>query len=268
MTREEEVGQRNSEYRELSESLLGRPVKLFHRRFRGVKADHVSIAGALFSMAGIHLMESQHRAQKYSPKHTLAAVGLVGVGMLLDLFDGKLARVIRQEMTEEKEKYEDEKKGQAKDPLFDGVTETFQLLESAYTAHELGNRIGVKAAIFNLVTSNIPRTFKAVAGIIKKSVPETYKWYDPRIFGVSLGRKAPNNLSTFVHEAGVASNVTAGLANIEVAVERLSVVFNPDVKPTLSSKEADFALTRAKYLGIQSLVNLGVGFVAGRVLRG
>lgn len=268
MAVEVEIGQRNSEYRGISETLLDRPVRLFHTRFPGVKADHVSIAGVLLSMAGIHLMEHQHRAQKYSPRTTMAAAGLVGVGMLLDLLDGKLARVSRGEMTDEKAKYEDEKKGQAKDPIADSVIEALQSLESAYTAHKLGSRIEVESVIFNLASSNIPRTFKAVAGIFGISVPETYKPCDPRFFGTSLGRKVPNYLSTFVPKARAVSNLAAGIANTVVALERFNAFTSPNFDSTLSDKETDFAGTRAKYLGIQSVVNIGIALVAGRLFRG
>lgn len=269
-----DVGQRNSEYRQISEAFLDRPVKIFHARFPSVSADHVSTAGVVLSIAGIHLMESQHRIQKYNPKKTLLAVGLVGIGMALDLFDGKLARLRRSEMPSDEDKLKDEKIGQVKDPFFDGIVETVQALESAYTAHVLGSDIRKKAAFFSLMTSNIPRTLKAVAGMFEKSVPESYKPYDIRFFGTSLGRKVPNYLSTLISRSGGFTNIIAGLANTGVGIERMlavidgiGTIFDPSVKPELSSKEIGFAGARAKYLGIQTVGNIVVALVASKVLK-
>lgn len=275
-----DVGQRNHELRELSESLLDAPVALFHRKLPGAKALYVSIGGAVISMAGIHLMENQHRAQKYNPKITGLAIGLVGLGMVCDLIDGKLARLIRSEMTDEKKKLDDEKKGQAIDPIIDGIIETFQYLESAWTAHKLGRKTAVKASIFNVITANVPRTWKAIAGTFAIPIEEGYKIWNPRFWGTSLGRKLPNYASTFAPHpeingvelpVGEFANIVTGTANTKVGMERLDKVAypplgQPGVVP-MSNKEVEFAKYRAPRLAVQSLVNIGIGFVASRILR-
>lgn len=268
------TGQRNSEYRKLSERFLDVPVRKFHELFPKVTADQVSGLGVVLSVAGIHLMESQKRAGKYNPHKVLLAGILLGLGWSMDLFDGKVARERRKELATEKERYEDEKIGQVKDPLFDSVIETAQCLESAYTSHKLGNRFGVATALWNLATCNVPRTFKAVAGIVNKSVPEAYRPYDPRFFGTSLGRKIPLSIATFFPEVASYANLVGGVANTVVGVERARTAsdgfdraFDPNKKAELSNKEIDFALPRAGYLGVQSLVNLGVALVAGSLLK-
>ncbi|MBI2600015.1 CDP-alcohol phosphatidyltransferase family protein [Candidatus Daviesbacteria bacterium] len=179
---------RNSNWRQSTKG-LDYPVKIFHHVFPNVKANHITAAGVMLSVAGIELMERQHRLGKSSGRNTGIAIGLTLAGMACDLFDGKLARLTRGEMADEEEKLEDEMKGQAYDPMADGIIEAFQSLASACTASKLGRKKEVSAALFNLATCNLPRTFKAVAGIFGRVVPETYKPYDFRFFGTSLGRK-------------------------------------------------------------------------------
>lgn len=63
-------------------------------------------------------------------------------------------------------------------------------------------------------------------------------------------------------------NTLTGTANSVVAVERLGVIFHePSYAYILNVKESDNAAFRAKYLGVQSLVNIGVALAAGWMLR-
>lgn len=236
-------------------------VRIYHKKInpKGT-AFQVSLGAAVSSIIGIHLMERQHRADRYSKVITTVAVGLMVVGALGDLCDGKLARLIRSEMADPEEARRDEEFGQFIDPFFDGAVETWQLGESAYTAYKLGHKKVVASILFNMVTSNIPRTLKAFVGMFGGNPPETYLPDDERFFGTSLGRKIPNYTATLTSDMDVREglNRATGIANCLVAADR---IFGPNSDKKLTEKDIAHAKYRAPRLALQSLVNFGVAGV-------
>ncbi len=267
------VGQRNSPYRKLPETILNPLAKFVYKIAPNLEAKHVSDAGEALTEWGISVQEYKNRNEKFfkatgvsTKPLTLLAAGAVAVGLSFDLGDGIWARFKRSRMTDEQKKLEDEKEGQAYDPEVDGKIEAKQSEESKKTAELLGRPWGVRAARFTQGTSNLARTAKAITGAITEvSVPETYKPWDFRFWGTSLGRKALY-LATFyprIKSVPVQEMVHFGVgaANVWVTGERINAIFDQSVKPRLSDKEIDFAKFRAKRLGLLSMKNLAHALV-------
>lgn len=271
----EESAVRNSRLRSLI-NFVDPTVESFHESFRKVKAPHVTAAGAACSIVGIGIAEYQNITGKHTRGRTALAVGLCLLGATLDLFDGKLARVIRSEMTDEKAKEKDEDWGQAEDPLADGIIEACQAGSAAVTAWKRGDRWGVRLALGRLATTNLPRTAKAIAGCFGIEVPETYRLKDVlhgdiRSFGTSLGRKIPNYGATFVDTAGGISvqnklDAVTVPANAIVAAERFGTLLTSGRELVLSEKEIRHAKIRTVVLGLESLAFLGVAYFLGKKL--
>lgn len=260
---------RNSHLRRHT-SIFDEPMEWAHQTFRWLKADHLTVIGIGFSILGIEVAEYQNRMGKYSPKLTLLAITSSVVGALNDLWDGKLARLERAEITNQKQNHHHEKMGQVKDPAADGFIEGYQALASAQTAYQRGDKFGVKAALFKLRTTNLARTVKAVANSFGVAVPETYSFLDPRFWGTSLGRKAPNYIATMAPEikgipVQAILDTASGVANVLVAADRISRIFF--TKPTLSRKEVEHGRTRAVYLGVQSIANFYASKIAEKHLK-
>lgn len=269
----DESAVRNSELREKTD-FVDPVVRAFHRKFPKVAAWHVTAAGVIFSIAGIWLAEHQNRVGEHPHKRTAIAAGSVLLGATLDLLDGKLARTIRDEMADDEAKDIDEKKGGALDASADGVIEAAQAAISAWTSHRFGDRRAVFMALARLATTNLPRTAKAIAGSHGISVPETYGFKDVlhgdiRIFGVSLGRKIPNYLATFVNSRKsfqVGTDVVAVPANLVVTADRLGTLATSGLQGKLSNKETRHAQFRAGVLGAESLTFMGIAYFLGRRL--
>lgn len=276
---EEESTVRNSELREMT-SFADSAVEAFHKikPFRNVKAWHVTALGVLFSIAGIELAEHQNRTGKHIRSMTVLAFSSSLIGATLDLLDGKLARVIRSEMIDDKAKDEDEARGGATDAAGDGIIEAWRAGSSAFTAKKKGNSYAVKAALFTLAITNLPRVAKAIVGCFGFKVPETYRIRDilhgdPRFFGVSFGRKFTNYPATLINEVEGVS-VQAGMdtigsiANGIVTAERLSAFITAKGERELSPKEMRHARTRALVLGSEALLFGGTAFILGKHLLG
>lgn len=262
---------RNSKLRELT-SFIDPAVASFHKKFPKVKAWHVTAAGVILSCAGIHLAEHQNRTGKHSVLTTSAAFVLGGVGASMDVIDGKVATVIRAEMTDEKKRARHETIGQAIDPVADGLIEAFQAGSAAYTAHLRGNRLGTKLALLRLATTNLPRTAKALAGWLGGfKLMETYGIKDVlrgdiRFFGTSLGRKVPNYAATLASPVQKTMDALAGPANILVTADRLGVLMNPKGELALSDKDIEHAKVRTLVLGVESAAFIGTAYFLGKKL--
>lgn len=271
MSVEQGVGQRNSPFRKLPETVLNPVARLAYAVAPGLEAKHISDAGRGLTEDGIKLQEYVNRNEEFfkafkvsTTPMILIAAGIVGVGLSFDLFDGIYARFKRSKMTDENKKLADERIGQSYDPEIDGYIEATQSQESKKTAEILGRRWGARAARFTEATSNLARTAKAIRGAITEvSVPETYKITDPRFWGTSLGRKILYLATFFPRFKGLPVqeflHFGVGVANVWVASERAGIVFDQSVKPELkklSQKEIDFAQYRAKRLSILSFKNL------------
>ncbi len=249
-------GVRNSEYRGLT-NILDKPVEVFHKKVPGAKAKHATYLGIVFGIAAVEVEEYQNRRGKHTLRLTTLAMGLTLASWLFDLIDGKKARLERAEMTNPKEREQHEKEGQALDPQADGIIEAWRAGSSAVTAWLREDYFGVKAAIFNLRTTNRPREAKAIIGAMGIATPETYKIYDPRNLGTSFGRKAPNLISTFlpvVDEVPIQGfmDTFAGIANTLVTRERLIAISeNERTLPEKDIKNADY---RADVLGAESRI--------------
>lgn len=223
-----------------------------------VTATQISVVGFLLAGAGIEVQEYQNRTGKRSKKLTALSICLTLAGVFCDVLDGKVARKVRNEMIDPAKREEDEKLGQAIDPMVDGGIEGWRATSSAVTAFLRGDYFGVQAAIFNLRTTNLPRTGKAIAGSVGVSTPETYSRLDPRNIGTSLGRKAPNYLATYVPTIGKIPvqgicDTIVGLASMVVAGERVIASFRPS-GPKLSAKETEHAMVRAEFLAGETVV--------------
>ncbi|OGE28649.1 hypothetical protein A2867_04355 [Candidatus Daviesbacteria bacterium RIFCSPHIGHO2_01_FULL_40_11] len=275
-TSEEESAVRNSELRELTTFADGAVEWLHEKSRRRLRAWHLTALGVGFSILGIELAEYQNRTGKYSLKTTALAFGSAFIGAALDLGDGKLARVERSEMTDEKAKARHEIIGQALDPAADGVIEAWQAGSAAVTAAKNGDRFAAAMALRRLCLVNGPRTAKAIAGCFGIEVPETYRIKDVlhgdiRFFGTSLGRKIPNYLATLVNRIrGVSvqggADVIASGANGLVTTERLSSLITPKGEKVLSDKEIKHAKTRAIVLGVEGFAFVGAAYLLGKVL--
>lgn len=271
---ETESAVRNSKLRDLT-NFVDPFVEKFDEAF-DVPAWVVTAAGVGCSIAGIELFEHQNRTNKYTRGIIALASSLTIAGWVLDLLDGKLARVRRAKMTDQKAKDRDELIGQALDPVADGIIEMWQAKASANTASQKGNEAGVKRALWRMRTTNGPRFAKAFVGCFGINVPETYTLKDLlhgdiRPLGVSLGRKGPNYLATAVHEVkGVPLqsklDIVAPTANMVVTGDRLGALLGTKGIGALSKKEIKQAQFRAAVLGVEGLAFIGIAYLLKRVL--
>src|SRR3989344_206573 len=259
---------RNSDYRRFIE-VVNPIVRLLDRV--GITGLQATGAGTAIAIAGIEVAERKHRSGKHSVgKTTLAGLSLIG-GWIFDLLDGKLARLKRDKMTDEKAKERDEMVGQIADSGTDGIMEGWMATSAAYTAYEKRDWFGVNMALAQLALTSAPRAARAIAESRGKEVKETYKIkrfftrLDLRVLGTSFGRKGPNLTALFVKRIkkvpvqGIAHGVGA-LANGIVAAERLITAFNPKIEKTLSPKEIRQAKVRATVLGTQTLAYMGLAW--------
>lgn len=273
--KKEESAVRNSDLRKQTD-FVNPATESLQSRFSGIKAWQVTALGVAFSIAGIEVAEHQNRTGKHSLKTTALAVALGLTGATIDLLDGKWARAARDKMTDEKAREKDEMIGQGEDPFADGVIEAWQSGSAFFTARKRGDRSGQIWALRRLVTTNLPRTAKAIAGIWGFKVPETYKIKDVlhgdiRFFGTSLGRKIPNHGATLCDSIdGKAlqkpEDIVAVSAGAAVAVGRLWRLFTPEGELALDDKEIEHAKFRAVVLGAESLAFLGIAGYLGKKL--
>ena len=231
-----DLGQRNSPFRKLPETLLNPFARLAYGIAPSLEAKHISDAGRALTESGIRLQEYINRNEKLfkafdvsTTPVSLVAGGVVAVGLSFDLLDGLYARYKRSKMIDEKKKLDDERIGQSYDPEIDGYIEATQSQESKKTAEFLGRNWGVRAARFTEGTSNLARTAKAIRGAITEvSVPETYKITDPRFWGTSLGRKILYLGTFFPRIKGFPVqeilHIGVGVANTWVALERAEII--------------------------------------------
>lgn len=252
---------RNSEYRKY-ESILDPLVPLIYNASRGVvKAKNISWAALGANILATELAEYQNRTGRYTISRTALSMFLRFVGEIGDGIDGKYARHERSFMTNKEEIKKHKKDGNALDPFLDGLGEAHKKLAGGITAWWLGDFDSARAALRGLRKTNLPRTAKAAVGALGVAVPESYKPWDFRCYGTSLGRKFPDFVSTYVHKfRGIPvqrhlDNFTAE-ANDTVTLQRLASFKNPK---TLGDEEIDHARNRLKVLGKESLVFYTVG---------
>lgn len=231
-----------------------------------ITGTNLTVGGGVASMAGIHLMESQHRARKYSVTKTALAIGLVGIGILCDGLDGKVARRIRNKMTDEGKIEKSIRFGQMIDPVVDGIKEGFLRIQAIWTSIKLGHPAVAISAGIGLITDSRPRWKKAQTEALGKSVPESYSIIDPkmRLFGTSLGRNI-NYLATFIGNPIVRTAIHLGTsaANEVVARERERIGADSNVPKTLSETEIENAKYREQKLKILNEVNKKTAVLIG-----
>lgn len=241
--------------------ILDNPLREVHRLVPVLSANHITVAGGLASVTGVHLMESQHRAGKYNPKVTILAVGFIGLGILFDGIDGPFSRVVRDEMTDEKEKEKNRLFGQWLDPAADAFKEAFLRLETIYTSLRRGHPLVGLTASLGLATDSLPRWNKARAGEVGKKVPEFYN--DWRAFGTSGGRII-NYAAVLTANPAIRTSIHAltAVANIAVEQERFNIFKDKKINPALSKSDIDDAKYRVSKLEFQCAFNMGMGLMS------
>lgn len=244
--------------------ILNDPLREAHHLLPALSANHITIGGGVFSATGVRLMESQHRAGKYNPKVTISAIGLMGLGILLDAIDGPFSRVVRDEMPDGKEKEKNRLFGQWLDPAVDAFKEAFLRLETINTSLSLGHPLVGLAASLGLATDSLPRWNKARAGKAGKKVPEFYNNW--KAFGTSGGRII-NYLAVLFTDPALRASIhtLTTAANIAVEEERFNTFKDKKVTPTLSEDEIKDAEYREPKLEIQCAINMGMGLISAGV---
>lgn len=237
---------RNSGLRELSQGVIG-PIteKLFQS---GIKNPDIFTAGGVL-VVGLGSLAAAIRNPNARFTSLIAAT-TVGLGSLMDAFDGSLAR------------YKDRlypgsvnfSLGQLKDFASDRIQESMMALSRMHTAHKRGHDFGKVAAATAAVTSPWPSLARGIAEWAGKPVPEGGKGI-PGLMGTRSGRVVLGTTALAFPRTQPFLDTITTVSNIFTTVQRLNTAFNPNQPAILSEKVRKDARTR-------TLVAAGIGLLA------
>ncbi len=232
MSKESESNSRNGFYRtgKISDIIQGITTE-FHEHFPKVTPNHLTIAGLTgVALASAYSTYEQNRkGEKYyaQPSSMLFALSLMIGSILLDAFDGSLARTMQQEDPLS----HNSSTGQLLDGGTDRLSELALGVNRMIAAHNRGDTRGELAALAATLTNALPSMLRAISETQGKVVPEAGNGFIG-FFGTRVGRSAANTIGTLIPKPKrvpiqeVADWITTA-ANTKTTLDRLHVVLTP-----------------------------------------
>lgn len=265
MSKESESHSRNGFYRrgKISQIIEG-ITSGFHEHFPKVTPNHLTIAGLTgVTLASAYSTYEQNRkGEKYytQPSSMLFASSLIIGSMLLDAFDGSLAR-----MMQKKDPFShDSSFGQLLDGGTDRLSELALGINRIIGAHNRGDTRAEIAALTATLTNALPSILRAVSETQGKVVPEAGNGFIG-FFGTRVGRSAANTIGTLIPKPKgvpiqeVADWITTA-ANTKTTLDRLHVVLTPQNAALAPVARKDAQARTLLYLattGVVFLTSLG-----------
>jgi phosphatidylglycerophosphate synthase len=217
---------RNSRFREITGKPIRAVTEILHKQFPNLTANDITALGVVGVAVGSALAVQENKNSNGAPFGKTLVLGALGVASALDVFDGSMARLIKEESPEKANPH-----GQLVDTVADRVQETTLAISRAISAHNRGDKIGEVLALVSGISNAAPSLMRAIAEARGVAVSESGKNVIG-FFGTRAGRTITGLVSTVNPEIkGVPVQKILDtvniIANTITAADRLIVATGP-----------------------------------------